>query len=198
MKPYSINFFIKAMIFYSGEEKVLILLRLCLRINHMLAFLIIIFGFLSRIVVHTPNFSPVLSLALFGGTYLKGRQAIWVPMVLMALSDAVLGFHDTMVFTWGSILVISLIGSYLCRHNNWANVLSASIFSSLFFFVVTNFGAFLSLYPHTLAGLQQCYILAIPFYQSTLVSTVAYSLVLYIIYEWALKNSTGTVLARLV
>jgi hypothetical protein len=150
----------------------------------MLAFLLIAFGFLSRIAVHTPNFSPVLSLALFGGAYLKGRQAIWVPLAFMALGDVVIGFHDTMVYTWGSILLISLLGIYLRDHKTWVNILSASVLSSVIFFVVTNFGAFLSLYPHTWAGLQQCYILAIPFYRSTLVSTVAYSLVLFSVWEF--------------
>jgi hypothetical protein len=164
----------------------------------MLALLIIIFGFLSRIVIHTPNFSPVLSLALFGGMYLKGRQPIWVPLCLIGLSDIFIGFHDTMVYTCGSILLISLIGLYLRDHKNWVNVISASLLSSILFFVVTNFGAFLSLYPHTWAGLQQCYILAIPFYRSTLISTVAYSMVFYVAYEWLLKRSQGTVLARLV
>jgi hypothetical protein len=150
----------------------------------MLVLLIIIIGFLSRIVVHTPNFSPVLSLALFGGAYLKGRQPIWVPLCLMALSDVFIGFHDTMVYTWGSILLISLLGLWLKDHKNWVNVVSASLLSSVLFFVVTNFGAFLSLYPHTWAGLQQCYILAIPFYRSTLVSSVAYSLVLFSVWEF--------------
>ncbi len=168
------------------------------KMNFMLALLIIILGFLSRIVVHTPNFTPILSLALLGGAYLKGRQAIWVPLGLMVLSDAFIGFHDTMVYTWGSILLISLIGLYLRNHKNWVNVLSTSLLSSVLFFVVTNFGAFLSLYPHTWAGLQQCYILAIPFYRSTLVSTMAYSLVFYAFYEWILKRSQGTVLARLL
>lgn len=149
----------------------------------MLAFLVIAFGFLSRLVVHTPNFSPVLSLALFGGIYLKGRQPIWVPLALMALSDAVLGFHDTMLYTWGSILLISLIGLWLRDHRNWANVVSTSILSSLIFFAVTNFGAFLSLYPHTWAGFQQCYIAAIPFYRSTLLSTAVYSVLLFSLWE---------------
>ena len=81
----------------------------------MLAPLIIIFGFLSRLVVHTPNFTPILSLALFGGVYLKGRQPVWVPLGLMALSDAFLGFHGTMFYVWGSILLISLMGVYLRR-----------------------------------------------------------------------------------
>lgn len=164
----------------------------------MLALLIITFGFLSRIVVHTPNFSPVLSLTLLGGVYLKGRQAIWVPLVLMALSDAVIGFHDTMFYVWGSILLISLVGLYLRDHKNWVNVISTSLLSSGLFFIVTNFGAFLSLYPHTWAGFQQCYILAIPFYRSTIVSTLAFSLVFYAGYEWVLKRSQGTALARLV
>lgn len=164
----------------------------------MLALLIITFGFLSRVVAHTPNFSPILSLALFGGVYLKGRQAIWVPFCLMALSDAFIGFHDTMVYTWGSVLLISLMGLWLKNHKNWTNVISASLLSSLLFFVVTNFGAFLSFYPHTWAGLQQCYILAVPFYRSSLVSTMAYSLVFYAGYEWLLKRGQGTVLARLI
>ena len=164
----------------------------------MLAFLIITFGFLSRIVVHTPNFSPLLSLALFGGVYLKGRQPLWVPLGLMVLSDAFLGFHDTMLYTYGSILLISLIGLYLRNHKNWVNILSANIFSAVLFFVVTNFGAFLTLYPHTWAGLQQCYILAIPFFRSTLVSSLAYSLVLFAIWELLLARRESPVLARLL
>ena len=113
----------------------------------MLALLIITFGFLSRIVVHTPNFTPVLSLALLGGVYLKGRQAVWVPLWLDGYSDSIIGFHDTMFYTWGSILLISLMGLWLGEQKNWTNILTASLLSSVLFFVVTNFGAFLSLIP---------------------------------------------------
>jgi hypothetical protein len=154
----------------------------------MPTFLIMVLGFLSRIVLHTPNFSPILSLALLGGVYLKGRQPFWVPLVLMALTDAVLGFHNAMLYTWGSILMISLLGSWLKRHKNWSNILSTSVLSSALFFVVTNFGAFLSFYPHTWSGLQQCYIAAIPFYRSTLVSTLGYSLALFSLWEFLLSR----------
>ena len=164
----------------------------------MLVFLIITFGILSRIVVHTPNFTPVLALALFGGMYLKGRQGIWVPLALMAISDVFVGFHDTMIYTWGSILIISLMGIWLKGHKNWVNVASASLFSSMLFFVVTNFGAYLSLYPHTLAGLQECYIAAIPFYRSTLVSTLAYSLVLFSAWEFLLARRDNLFFAKLL
>ena len=162
----------------------------------MLAFLIISFGICSRIVWHTPNFTPILALALFGGMYLKGRQGIWVPLALMAISDIFIGFHDTMLFTWGSILVISLMGLWLKSRKSWMNVALGSVASSIFFFVVTNFGSYLSLYPHTMAGLQECYIAAIPFYRSTLVSTFAYSLILFGGYEWLLKRSQDKVFLR--
>ena len=149
----------------------------------MLILMIIIFGILSRIVFHAPNFTPILSLALLGGMYLKGRQAIWVPLVLMVVSDLIIGFHDSMFFTWGGILGVSLIGMWLKTYKNWANVIGASFISAVFFFLVSNFGAFLSLYPHTVDGLKQCYILALPFFRTTFASTMVYSIVLYAIFE---------------
>src|SRR5690242_7528458 len=135
----------------------------------MFATLLIALGVASRLVVHTPQFTAILAVAMFGGMYLKPRQALIVPVALMVVTDIILGFHDTMVFTWGSMLAISAIGLWLKGHKSFVNVLSGSIVSSLLFFVVTNFGAWISpLYPHTLAGLKECYILALPFFRSTL------------------------------
>ena len=163
----------------------------------MLVLMIISIGILSRVIVHTPNFTPVLSLALLGGMYLKGRQAVLVPLALMVMSDLIIGFHDVMFYTWGSMVLISVLGLWINKRKNFANVLAGSIFSAVVFFVVTNFGSWLAFYPHTTDGLRQCYILAIPFFRGTLISTVAYSLAFYTAYEWSLKRSQGTALARL-
>lgn len=164
----------------------------------MLAFLLVILGIASRFAAHTPQFTAILAVAMFAGLYLSPRQALIVPVALMIATDLILGFHDTMVFTYGSMLMISLIGLWLKKRKSFGTVLAGSIVSSGLFFVVTNFGAWLSpLYPHTWAGLRECYIMAVPFFRSTLVSTVAYSMVLYAGYEWALKRSQGTSLARL-
>lgn len=167
-------------------------------IKSMLALIIISFGILSRIIVHTPNFTPVLSMAFLGGMYLKGRQAVFVPLALMAISDLIIGFYPLMYVTWGSIVLISILGLWLKERKNFVTVLGGSIVSAVFFFIVTNFASWLTLYPHTVNGLQQCYILAIPFFRSTLVSTLAYSAVFYAGYEWLLKRSQGTSLARLI
>ena len=164
----------------------------------MLALIIISFGILSRIAVHTPNFSPVLSMAFLGGMYLKGRQAVLAPLALMVISDFIVGFYPLMFLTWGSIILISVMGLWLKERKNFATVLGGSVAAAVIFFIITNFASWLTLYPHTAEGLRQCYILAIPFFRSTLVSTVAYSLVFYAAYEWIIKRSQGTVLARLL
>ena len=165
----------------------------------MLGLIIISFGILSRLVVHTPNFTPVLSMALLGGMYLKGRQAVLVPLALMVLSDLIIGFYGLeMFFVWGSIALISILGIWLKTKKSFTNVLGGSVISAFIFFIVTNFSSWIALYPHTVVGLRQCYILAIPFFRSTLLSTIAYSLVFYTAYELIVKRSQGTALARYI
>ena len=149
----------------------------------MLALIIISFGILSRLVVHTPNFTPVLSMAFLGGMYLKGRQAFIVPLALMVISDCIIGFYSGMFFVWGSIVMISGLGLCLKEKKSYSIVLGGSALSSMLFFVVTNFGSWLSMYPHTIDGLRQCYMLAIPFFRSTLASTLAYSLVIFTVFK---------------
>jgi hypothetical protein len=57
---------------------------------------------------------------------------------------------------------------------------------SLQFFLLTNFAwlAGSSLYPHTLAGVMQCYVAAIPFYGRTLASDLIYSAALFGLHAW--------------
>jgi hypothetical protein len=164
----------------------------------MFAILLIILGIATRLLPHTSQFTAILAVSMFAGLYLKPRQALVLPLVLMVVTDIILGFHDTMVYTWGSMLIISVLGIWLKSRKSFATVLGGSILSAVIFFIITNIGAWISpLYPDTLAGLKECFIMAIPFFRSTLASTVAYSLVLYAGYEWMVKRSQGTSLARL-
>ncbi len=157
----------------------------------MFAILLVIIGIFSRVIVHTPQFTATLAIALFAGMYLNKRLAWIVPVGMMLVTDMILGFHDTMLFTYGSMLAISAIGIFLKDRKSFGNVFAGSIGAALLFFVLTNFGAFLTLYPRTWAGFQECYILAVPFFRSTLLSTVAYSMVLYAGYEALMKYQMG-------
>jgi len=152
----------------------------------MLALGILILGIITRLVVHVPNFTPAIALALFGGFYLKKRQAIILPVAFMAVSDIFLGYHSTMLFTWGSVGLIAALGFWGRQHKSWTTMAGTSLFSAVLFFVVTNFGTWLAgdhLYPLTLDGLKECYVMAIPFFRSTLLSTLIYSIVFFGAYE---------------
>ena len=56
------------------------------------------------------------------------------------------------------------------------------ISGALIFFILSNFGVWLSGgYGYNLAGLSECYFLAIPFFSNTLLSTIFYALLIEII-----------------
>jgi len=155
----------------------------------MLALILVITGILFRFIPHLANFSPVLAIALFGGVYLNKKQALVLPLVLMMFSDIFLGLHNTIAFTWGSILLISWIGIKLRKKKNSFNIALGTLSSAIAFFVITNFGVWISgWYPRTLNGLISCYTLAIPFFRSTVTSTLVFSLVLFGTYELITKS----------
>ncbi|NLE64954.1 MAG: hypothetical protein GX606_03445 [Elusimicrobia bacterium] len=161
----------------------------------VLAIGLLVIGILSRFIPHAPNFTPVLALALFGGAYLRRSHAIFLPLFLMIVSDVFLGLHATIPFTWGSVLVCSLIGLWVRKNRTPVRMLGGAFMSAIFFFMVTNFGSWLAYYPQTAAGLKECYILAVPFFRATLVSTLGYSLVLFGAYEIIARRVKDTALA---
>ena len=149
----------------------------------MLAIIILLIGILSRFIYHTPNFTPVLALALFGGTYLKKKYALLVPLSLMIVSDLLIGMHELILFTWGSVALIAAMGLWLRRHKTVYGIAGCSVAAALGFFLITNIGAWLVMYPLTIEGLRNCYVAAIPFYRQTFFSTLVYSAGLFGLYE---------------
>ena len=61
------------------------------------------------------------------------------------------------------------------------------------FFILTNLGvwAFDTLYPKTIGGLMDCYVMAIPFFGNTLLSSLFYSAVLFGGLAFAESRLTG-------
>ena len=164
----------------------------------MLALAILVLGVLSRIILHIPNFTPVIAIALFSGVYFEKKLALMLPLILLAISDIVIGFHNTMFFTWGSILLIVAIGFWLKQHKNFRTVLATSVGSAVLFFIVSNLGVWIvgELYPLTLAGLQECFVMAVPFFKMTLLSTLIYSVLFFGSYEWIASRIKGKAFAR--
>ena len=137
----------------------------------------------SRLIPHPPNFTPVCAIAIFAGATLKDiRLALLIPLVALLISDAVIGFHSTMIFVYSAIAVI-IAANYCWLKNIWiVTVTIAAISSSILFFIVTNFGAWLShdMYPKTADGLMQAYIAGIPFFKNTLLGTLFFLAISFI------------------
>ena len=69
-------------------------------------------------------------------------------------------------------------------------VIGSTFLSSILFFVVTNFGVWImGWYPRTMEGLITCYILAIPFFRTSLLANLIYVSVLFGAYEFFLRKT---------
>lgn len=149
--------------------------------------IIILFAVVFRLVPHVPNFAPISAMALFGGAYLNKRYALITPLIAMFVSDIFLGFHSAMPYVYGSFLLTGVIGIWLSKHKNLKNVLLATVFSSILFFVITNFGVWLggNLYSKDLPGFMKCYILALPFLRNTVLGDFFYVSLFFGSYELA-------------
>ena len=127
----------------------------------------------SRFIPHPPNFTSLIALSFYVPVILGTR---YIPALLLCffVTDMVIGFHSLTFFTWGSVLVIGLISNYF--KSSLIKRISGSLIGALIFFVITNFGVWvLGSYVYTLSGLISCYILAIPFFTYSIISTLLFS-----------------------
>lgn len=149
--------------------------------------LFIVAAALFRLLPHPPNFSPIIAIALFGGAYFSSRKAALIlPLLAMGISDLFLGFHQVMPFVYGSFIAMVGIGFLLRSNKRVLPIVSGVLGSSVLFFLVTNFGVWMTgtMYPHTFSGLLSCYAAAIPFFQNTILSAVLYSGALFGSFEF--------------
>jgi len=144
---------------------------------------------LSRLLPHPANFTPIAAMALAGGVYLNRRIALAIPLAALVVSDLFIGFHNTILFVYGSFILIGLIGLWLKSHKKPLPIFGAAVLSSILFFIVTNFGVWLTgggwFYPKTWQGLMECYTLAIPFFRNTVAGDLVYTGVLFGLFEFS-------------
>jgi len=154
-----------------------------------LAVAFIILGIVSRLIPHLPNFSPLVAVALFSGVYWKKPYGYLLPLAIYVFSDLVIGLHNTVAFTWLSILLIYGLGTKLAKRKTVVSTLGYTLISSILFFLVTNFGVWLmGWYPPTLEGLASCFVYAIPFFRTSLLANLIYVAVFFGTYEYLLSR----------
>jgi len=164
--------------------------------NIFFVFLLIFFAAFSRLIAHAPNFTPVISIALFAGTYLKKQFAFIVPIAALLVSDIIIGFYGLlMLFVYGSLFLAVVLGFMMRNNVSIGKIAGFSLLGAVCFFIITNFGVWVlpgSMYPKTFTGLFECYLMALPFFRNTLLSALVYSAALYGVYEIAARYSRRT------
>ena len=146
-------------------------------------YLLIALGVVARLIPHPWNFTPVGALGLFAGANYHPRVAWLVPLGALLVADLITGLYypTIMVFVYLAFLTGPLIGRVIIgRRRSVRRIGGAVVVSSTVFFVLSNFGVWMSgLYPLSLSGLVECYIQAIPYYGATLVGDGLYAAILF-------------------
>lgn len=143
---------------------------------------LIALGALSRLIPHLPNMTAMSAVALRARARF-GYAGILIPLVSMALSDAVIGFYNwkLLLSVYCSFALIGVLGALAPVGASARRLGVVSIVGTTLFFLVTNtcVWALSSWYPHTFAGLLTCLIAGLPFYATMLVGDIVATLALY-------------------
>ena len=135
----------------------------------------------SRFVPHPPNFTSLIALSFYVPAVFGLR---FIPAVLLSffITDLIIGFHNLTFFTWGSVIVIGLISKTFVK-NIYTRIFGAMT-GAVIFFMITNFGVWsLGSYGYSVKGILECYILAIPFFTNSIISTIFFSIIIEIFYK---------------
>lgn len=164
--------------------------------------LLIIIGMATRFLFlvpgypHLPNFTAMGAVALFAAFHLKGWKAFVLPIMILWLSDIMLNnlvyaeyfssfslFGDVWVYL--AFAAVIAIGIVLLRKLSIGSIIGASLIGGLVFYLITNFAVWIGTpaYPKTLAGLLECYTLALPFFRNTIAGNLFYCLALFGAYD---------------
>ncbi|HMG16133.1 MAG TPA: DUF6580 family putative transport protein [Saprospiraceae bacterium] len=162
---------------------------------------------LFRLINHPVNFTPLGAMMLFGGVQSKKfKLSILVPFIALFLSDLYLNnfmyhsdqwtwFYKGAPWVYFAFALVFIIGR-IFQPKLGLKLAFTAISGSIIFFVVTNLALWYgsNLYTKDTAGLVQCFIAALPFFQNSLFGDLIYSFAIFGVYEYiSIKSRSATV-----
>lgn len=157
-----------------------------------MANLLILLSIVGRLIPHPANVTPVGAMALVGGAKLSKLWRWATPFIALVLSDVLLQlFFNTPAFSlvtpfiYASFAINILLGSKIQGEKKYLKLGCLSLIGGLQFFAISNFGVWVEglLYPKTVAGLLQCYTMALPYLRNTILGDLGWSLGLFVMIE---------------
>ena len=145
----------------------------------------------SRLIPHPPNFTPIIAVAIMSSYFFKNINFSFIVLFIsMVISDAIIGFHSNIIFVYLSLFLITFIFFKLNKKINLKSLFVFGLLGSVMFFLISNFGVWLltDMYEKSLNGLVSCYVLAIPFFKNTFLSTLIFSYTPFLAYSFYKKK----------
>lgn len=156
-----------------------------MNISFKISFLTILLLALSRFIPHPPNFTSLLALSFYVPA-IFGIKYLFVLLIGFIFTDMIIGLHDTVIFTWGSVIIIGIFSRFFFQ--TLGRRIIGLLIGALIFFIVTNFGVWsLGNYGISFEGFILCYTLALPFFAYSIISTLIFSMIFELFYK--AKNS---------
>ena len=147
-----------------------------------LALFLVVVGVAGRFfLVNYPNIETVMVATFLIALFVDKRAAFLFPLVIMAVSDHLMGYQlfalsgmaSIWLFTYTGFAFIYFLGRRQSKRikkdlgrvtgRSAINAAGYGVVFALVYDVWTNLGAWLLMYPHTLDGLVLCYVMATPF-----------------------------------
>ena len=154
---------------------------------------------ISRMISDIPNFTATIALIMFTSYLIRDKfLSVLVILVSQIISDLYIGIYSSMVFVYGAYVMIGLISPIIMNKLSAKSVLTASLISPSIFYIISNFGVWVigSTYTMDLQGLISCYVAGIPFFDETLLSTIIFSITIFMMMKLIVKKPEELVLLK--
>jgi hypothetical protein len=154
---------------------------------------------LGRLLPHPPNVTPLGAGSLFAGARVNGWMAYLLPILVMAVTDPLVGGYTRSTPVIYLCFLISVwIGRRVRSTDSPLRIGGACVLASMQFFLLTNLSTwmFSSMYAKSLAGLATCYVAALPFYGATLLGDLFFTAAIFGAYALLARNMAHAEAAR--
>ena len=144
--------------------------------------ILVLIGLFSRLVTHEWNFTAIGAISILAGLMISNKYLKFaVPLIVMLISDAVIGFHNTMLFVYAGFFLMTLISTVFKDSKTVQKLFLAPLAASLAFFFISNSGVWFmdQLYSKILAGLMECFLMGVPFYKAQFLADMILTPVLF-------------------
>lgn len=160
--------------------------------NQLLALGLVLLAAVSRLIGLPPNITAVSGATIFGAYAIRNPLlALAVPLLAMAIADSIIsGLYPGIEYVYAGMIGTFLIARLLLRRFSYLRLVSATFLGSLWFFVISNFGVFVSgYYGWGWDGLVECYVAALPFWRNSLIGDFLSTGLIFFLYGLAKRHT---------